>query len=651
MENENLKPVQELTPFTKMIMTIGVLPTSFYSSMSYYESMVWLYEYLKNQVIPTVNNNAEAVEELQTAFITLKTWIEEYFDNLDVQEEINNKLDAMALDGTLTNLIKAYVDPIYQAYETEINGAIRDQNTTISTAIENQNLSISNKFSQQDEEIQAIDNKVIAARSGAPLVASSTAGMTDTTKIYVNTTDGYWYYYDGDSWEQGGVYQASEDSSTVTNLTTNAFQNRGTIASGTLADRYEIGFFYVTSDHFPSDLPEANESGILLNYWTSNYYRRHQIFITYHNTTYIRNYRGTGYSSWTKLDSDSCFQNRGDIISGTCADVTKQGTYFIGQDYIPSDWISSNDVGLLISYYTSNNYRNYQLAINYNTYEMFERHKKGSSWSSWAKLNQRNRITYSPTGYFTIDMGNSEYMVKRYTNQGSNVDIWRITDTMYRETIITEYTTDIEGPVKEKDTADFIGGVHGDEQLTDIKVIVDGNVVDLENDTLNTYFNCVTFYIKSNVYHCNTNNLAFTRNKILTFKDGKCYVSNYWVVQDNPITIVRATGGGLISVYDSDLNGVELNSTMEYIPINSVGNGIQYENKDLTKITFKTDFGNVILENLIGKEQPNYLGFVQHFTNELVPRLKGYFNVIDSTAGITLQVNDTIRTEFSIEIK
>lgn len=45
---------------------------------------------------------------------------------------------------------------------------------------------------------------------GKPLVASSVDDMTDTDSVYVNTTDGKWYYYDGDSWEIGGVYQATE---------------------------------------------------------------------------------------------------------------------------------------------------------------------------------------------------------------------------------------------------------------------------------------------------------------------------------------------------------------------------------------------------------------------------------------------------------
>ena len=112
MENENLKTVKELTPFTKMIMTIGTLPSSFYASMSYYESMVWLYEYLKNEVIPTVNNNAEELKETQQAIIdvynNLKYYIDHYFDEFDIQTQINNKLDEMAEDGTLTSILQSF---------------------------------------------------------------------------------------------------------------------------------------------------------------------------------------------------------------------------------------------------------------------------------------------------------------------------------------------------------------------------------------------------------------------------------------------------------------------------------------------------------------------------------------------------------------
>ena len=67
-------------PFKHLVMTIGSLPSSFTDSMSYYECLAWLVKYLENTVIPAVNQNAEALDELQAAFITLKDFVDHYFD-------------------------------------------------------------------------------------------------------------------------------------------------------------------------------------------------------------------------------------------------------------------------------------------------------------------------------------------------------------------------------------------------------------------------------------------------------------------------------------------------------------------------------------------------------------------------------------------
>lgn len=190
--------VEHASPFKNFCITIGELPTSYLESMSYYEMLVWLTKYLQDTVIPTVNNNADAVSELQTLFVQLENYVNNYFENLNVQEEINNKLDNMAESGQLTNLIKSYIDPIYQAYEAEINADITNQNTEIT-----------NFKSSVNTALNTFDTRLTAVASGSPLVASSTAGMTETDRIYVNTTDGKWYYYDGDSWEIGGTYQSS----------------------------------------------------------------------------------------------------------------------------------------------------------------------------------------------------------------------------------------------------------------------------------------------------------------------------------------------------------------------------------------------------------------------------------------------------------
>ena len=88
---EKLKTIDtlDISPFKKLVMTIGELPTSFVESMTYYEALAWLVNYIQTEVIPAVNNNADALKELQDAFVILKDYVNNYFDNLDVQQEIN----------------------------------------------------------------------------------------------------------------------------------------------------------------------------------------------------------------------------------------------------------------------------------------------------------------------------------------------------------------------------------------------------------------------------------------------------------------------------------------------------------------------------------------------------------------------------------
>ena len=51
----------------------------------------------------------ETVEDYIAKFVELKDFVDTYFENLDVQEEINNKLDAMTEAGTLQEIITQYI--------------------------------------------------------------------------------------------------------------------------------------------------------------------------------------------------------------------------------------------------------------------------------------------------------------------------------------------------------------------------------------------------------------------------------------------------------------------------------------------------------------------------------------------------------------
>lgn len=85
------------------------IPAVYDNTMTYYEELCSLIKYLEDVVVPAVNANAEALTVVSNALEQLKQYVDNYFANLDVQEEINNKLDQMAEDGTLQEIITAYI--------------------------------------------------------------------------------------------------------------------------------------------------------------------------------------------------------------------------------------------------------------------------------------------------------------------------------------------------------------------------------------------------------------------------------------------------------------------------------------------------------------------------------------------------------------
>ena len=63
----------------------------------------------KEEVEQFEHDVTETVDEYIAKFTALKDFVDDYFENLDVQEEINNKLDAMVEAGTLQEIITTYI--------------------------------------------------------------------------------------------------------------------------------------------------------------------------------------------------------------------------------------------------------------------------------------------------------------------------------------------------------------------------------------------------------------------------------------------------------------------------------------------------------------------------------------------------------------
>jgi len=75
------------------------------------------------------------------------------------------------------------------------------------------------------EEVRTKMNQVIGGATPTPV--SAVSQMTDTSKLYLLTTDGEWYYYNGSAWASGGVYGAGVVDSAPTQGSTNAVSSGG----------------------------------------------------------------------------------------------------------------------------------------------------------------------------------------------------------------------------------------------------------------------------------------------------------------------------------------------------------------------------------------------------------------------------------------
>lgn len=113
-----------------------VLPLVYDDSLSYYELLNKVVVYLNNTIadVSAVESNVDAlhgaydeledyvnehIESVEGLVDELETYVDNYFENLDVQNEIDHKLDEMATSGALADLISPLVPDAVSAWLQE----------------------------------------------------------------------------------------------------------------------------------------------------------------------------------------------------------------------------------------------------------------------------------------------------------------------------------------------------------------------------------------------------------------------------------------------------------------------------------------------------------------------------------------------------
>lgn len=235
----------------------------------------------------SINLIGENEETLTNAFNALHDYVDNYFNNLDVQEEINNKLDQLAADGTLEELLGDYADPY----------------------IEEQNARITNLSNDVNSRIANIETEVSRLTSGSPsgvyaTVAALTAADPDHSKIYLVTADGNWYYYNGTTWTSGGVYQ----STGIDNFSI-SYQKLKPLNNGNQAITWINGYIASSSN------PNHDEGDIDPNAYSANYKRSQPIALTKGMTLIYVVAATANINALSRVDSSNNFIST--IESGT----------------------------------------------------------------------------------------------------------------------------------------------------------------------------------------------------------------------------------------------------------------------------------------------------------------------------------------------
>jgi hypothetical protein len=244
-----------------------VLPLVYDDSLSYYELLCKVVDYL-NKSMEDVETLHGDVTNIHKAYVELQNYVNNYFSTLDVQEEINNKLDGMASDGSLSILLKA-----------------------------------------------------IIGNNSLPTFVNSTSDMTNTLLVYVLNSNGHIYYYDSGNWKDSGLVYGSFNSYTPSDiiiLKSNIDSYFNDLNNAPL--NKSIYLYNITSD-IMKNLPISPALGCLSTFQyspRSNQPGGYQLFVS-ENRVFTRSNTGSApnfnWGKWIEISNETTYHPSDILIS------------------------------------------------------------------------------------------------------------------------------------------------------------------------------------------------------------------------------------------------------------------------------------------------------------------------------------------------
>ncbi len=240
-----------------------------------------------------------------------------------------------------------------------------------------------------------------------------------------------------------------------------------------------------------------------------------------------------------------------------------------------------------------------------------------------------------------ITQGKHVFGLRLITDTARNLDTWLLNHSTW-DGVYLHQGTDIEGPMLMLGRSDFIGGIHGDEHMTSVRMIADG--VDVTGSTVELgNVKVFAVYVESTVYDVDSSTELFTRQKVLTFHGNRLTVENRWTYTGAAMDYVqRWPGCGLYSVYTSNALGVRTNENL--MPSMQA----QDWNQKITEAEFWVSGMHVTMRALRGMENADYAGSVE--TLDGSARIKVYLDTIHSPEGHAVSAGDVLKASYEIVI-
>ncbi len=179
----------------------GLIPTSFRQCMTWEEQVLWLMKFLQDTVIPTLNSVIDDESDLSKAFDDLKIYVNNYFNNLDAEGIIDDKLDEMASDGTLARIIN-------ESIFSQLNDRIT-QNSNSIESLEGQTVNNSSNIARNTSNITNLTQSVSQNTSD---IATQTSRIDALSTLEEGSTTGDAELIDGRTNAFGKVSASIGDS-------------------------------------------------------------------------------------------------------------------------------------------------------------------------------------------------------------------------------------------------------------------------------------------------------------------------------------------------------------------------------------------------------------------------------------------------------